>query len=186
MVNMAAQVQDGVPRTQTGDHPEEASAHGPAASAGAQDGAAHVVRMALSGFVGVVTVTVLNETARRLVPHAPRMDVIGERALRKTLRAAKLKPPQGRALYRWTMAGDLLSNTLYYSMVGGRSSQNAWRRGAVLGLAAGVGAIVLPRPLGLGRQPGERVPRTQLLTASWYLTGGLAAAAAARLLRSRD
>ena len=186
MVNPAAQAENGVGRTRDGDQDprEQASEHGPSVPAGAHDGAARVVRMALTGFIGAVTVTVFNETARRRVPHAPRLEVMGERALSKTLRTVKLDPPHGRALYRWTLVGDLLSNTLYYSLVGGGPAPRVWRRGAILGLAAGVSAVVLPRPLGLGRQPGARTPRTPALTAAWYLAGGLAAAAAARLLRS--
>lgn len=134
----------------------------------------------LGGLVGAVTVTLLNEVVRRRLPHAPRMDVIGERALAGTLEAAHVDPPRGRALYGWTMAADLVSNTLYYSLVGAGSPGGTWLRGGALGLAAGVGAVVLPRPLGLGRQPGARSPRTPLLTVAWYLAGGLAAAATAR------
>jgi hypothetical protein len=52
-------------------------------------------------------------------------------------------------------------------------------RGALLGLAAGVGAAYLPPRIGLGEQPGQRPPATQIMTVAWYLAGGLAAAAAA-------
>ncbi|GMA14991.1 hypothetical protein E5F05_12125 [Deinococcus metallilatus] len=137
------------------------------------------------GLAGAVTVTLLNEGARRLVPHAPRLDVIGERALSQSLRAAGVEPPHGDDLYRWTLASDLVSNALYYGLVGVGDPANATRRGASLGLAAGLGAVFLPRPLGLGRQPGEQPPLTQLLTVTWYLAGGLAAAATYRAL-SRD
>lgn len=138
-----------------------------------------------AGLAGAVTVTLLNEGARRVLPHAPRMDVIGERALGQSLRAAGLEPPQGEALYRWTLAADLVSNALYYSLVGVGAPGGAWPRGGALGLAAGLGAVFLPRPLGLGRQPGEQPPLTQLLTASWYLAGGLAAAATYRVACER-
>lgn len=132
------------------------------------------------GLAGAVTVTLLNEGVRRAMPHAPRMDVIGERALARSLNALGAEPPHGRALYRWTLAGDLVSNALYYRLVGARAPEKAWTRGGALGLAAGLGAALLPRPLGLGRQPGARVPQTQLLTVAWYLAGGLAAAAVSR------
>ncbi|WP_245557528.1 hypothetical protein [Deinococcus peraridilitoris] len=134
----------------------------------------------VSGVVGALTVTLLNESVRRVVPHAPRMDVIGERALSRTLDAAGLKPPRGKALYRWTMLGDLVSNSLYYALVGLGSPAGALPRGGALGLAAGLGAVVLPRPLGLGRQPNEQSPVTPLLTVAWYLAGGLSAAAVYR------
>ncbi|BDP44228.1 hypothetical protein DAETH_41970 (plasmid) [Deinococcus aetherius] len=125
------------------------------------------------GVAGAVTVTLLNEGVRRVTPHAPRMDVIGERALSEALEAVGVNPPRGDSLYRWTLLGDLASNTLYYALVGVGGPRNAWGRGGALGLAAGLGAVLLPRPLGLGRQPGERAPLTQLLTVGWYLAGGL-------------
>ncbi|WP_227978547.1 hypothetical protein [Deinococcus terrestris] len=135
-----------------------------------------------AGAAGAVTVTLLNEGVRRVLPHAPRMDVIGERALSGTLRAAGAEPPRGRDLYRATLAADLLSNALYYGLVALGQPGGHWQRGAALGLAAGVGAVVLPEPLGQGRQPGARAPRTPVLTATWYLAGGLAAAAVAGAL----
>ncbi|MBB5233775.1 hypothetical protein [Deinococcus budaensis] len=140
----------------------------------------------LGGLAGAVTVTLLNETVRRQVPHAPRMDVIGERALSGALDAAGVEPPRGEALYRWTMLGDLVSNTLYYALVGVGARQGGWARGGALGLAAGLGAVYLPEPLGLGRQPGARRPVTPVLTAAWYLAGGLAAAATYRALAGED
>lgn len=135
-----------------------------------------------SGLAGAVTVTLLNEGVRRVVPHAPRMDVIGERALSRSLNAAGVELPHGEALFRWTLAGDLVSNALYYGLVGVGAPSGVWSRGGALGLAAGLGAVFLPRPLGLGRQPGEEAPLTQLLTVTWYLAGGLAAAATYRAL----
>ncbi|EYB67852.1 hypothetical protein DEIPH_ctg032orf0102 [Deinococcus phoenicis] len=144
------------------------------------------VPVAAAGLVGAVTVTLLNEGARRVLPHAPRMEVIGERALSRSLRAADVPPPHGEALYRWTLLADIVSNSLYYSLVGTGSPRKAWPWGGALGLAAGVGGALLPRPLGLGRQPGEQAPLTPLLTVGWYLAGGLAAAATYRALAEHE
>lgn len=146
----------------------------------AQQRRAHLLRLGAVGLVGAATVTLLNETVRRTLPHSPRIEVIGERALAGSLDAVGVNPPHGAALYRWTLLGDLVSNTLYFGLVGLGTRQGAWTRGGALGLVAGVGAVALPRPLGLGRQPGARSPMTPLLTAGWYLAGGLAAAATAR------
>ncbi|MFB9993155.1 hypothetical protein ACFFLM_14375 [Deinococcus oregonensis] len=138
------------------------------------------VRIGLSGLAGAVTVTLLNETVRRRVPHAPRIERIGERALSQSLELLDVTPPRGAALYRWTLLGDLLSNSIYFGLAALGKPDGTWKRGGALGLAAGVGAVVLPQPLGLGRQPGSRQPFTPLLTVAWYLAGGLAAAAVAR------
>ena len=140
------------------------------------------LRSLASGAVGALAVTALNEGARRRVPHAPRMDVIGMRALSAMVRAVGRRPPNGRALFRSTLAGDLISNSIYYALVGAGSRQTRLSRGILLGAAAGLGAALLPPVLGLGYQPGERRPETSLMTVAWYTAGGIAAALAARLL----
>ena len=131
----------------------------------------------LSGLAGAVLLTVLHETVRQLRPaDAPRMDVLGIRGLRKLLGHAP--QPDHETAYGLTLLGDIVSNGLYYSLVG--TGRGAWARGTALGVAAGVGAVVLPGPLGLGEAPSNRTPQTQLMTIAWYLAGGLAAAGAAR------
>ena len=116
---------------------------------------------------------------RHLRPEdAPRMDVLGERGLRKLLGLANVPQPDHDTAYGLTLAGDLLSNGLYYSMVG--RGKGTWWRGALLGVAAGVGGVVLPGPLGLGEAPSNRTPQTKAMTVAWYTIGGLAAAATSR------
>jgi hypothetical protein len=44
-------------------------------------------RALISGFVGARTLTLIHETARRVNPNAPRMDILGMRAISKSLRA---------------------------------------------------------------------------------------------------
>ena len=138
-----------------------------------------------SGLAGAATLTAVHETARRRMRNAPRMDVIGMRALGRTMERAGLRRPPQRTLFRETMVGDIVSNTVWYSLVALGSPERVWRRGLLLGLAAGAGAVVLPPMLGLGRSPGTRTPRTQVLTVAWYVAGGLAAAAAARMASRR-
>src|SRR5918994_661153 len=139
-------------------------------------------RALTSGVAGALVLTGLHEAARRLLSHAPRMDVIGERALSRSLAALGQRSPRGRQLFRATLAGELLSNTLYYSIVGAAARSRALPTGLLIGLAAGLGAVLLPPRLGLGHPPGEKAPLTPLLTIAWYTAGGLAAAAVTRLL----
>jgi len=136
----------------------------------------------LSGVAGAVTLNVLHETARQVIPHAPRVEVIGMRAIARPMRALDQEPPERDTLYWITLAGDLVSNAAYYSLVGMADARQVWRRGALLGTAAGLGAAVLPPAMGLGQQPGQRFPWTHLMTIAWYLVGGLAAAATASRL----
>jgi hypothetical protein len=144
------------------------------------------LRSLTSGAIGALALTALNEGARRRVRHAPRMDVIGARALTAVLRRLGRRPPRGRALFRASLAGDLVSNTIYYSLVAAGSRQTRLSRGILLGAAAGLGAALLPPVLGLGHSPGEPRPRTSLMTLAWYTAGGVAAALAGRVLDSDE
>ena len=137
-----------------------------------------------SGLAGALTLTAVHETARRQRADAPRMDVLGIRAIVRSMEALGQEPPSASRLHDLALVGDILSNSLYYSLVGLGRREGAWLRGMLLGLAAGVGAVVLPSPLGLGAAPSNRTAATQVMTVGWYLIGGLAAAAACSLLAS--
>ena len=134
-----------------------------------------------AGIVGSTVLTLIHESVRRVNPDAPRMDILGMRSIAKTMRSLGTEPPEEDTLFGITMANDLVGNGLYYSLVG--TGKNVWLRGAILGLAAGVGGVVLPGPMGLGEAPSNRTPQTQAMTVAWYLAGGLAAAAASKLLK---
>ena len=116
------------------------------------------------------------------------MDVIGRRAIARPMRAMGVHPPAGQRLQAAALTGDIVCNTLFYSLVGlgVRRGRDVWRRGLLLGVAAGVGAAVLPPVLGLGRQPGHRGAPTHLLTILWYTLGGIAAAATFRAVSHED
>lgn len=135
-----------------------------------------------AGLAGAVVLTAIHETVRHLRPEdAPRMDVLGMRGLRKMLGTADLPQPDNDTLFNLTMAGDIISNALYYSLVG--SGRHSLRRGLLLGVAAGVGGVLLPGPLGLGEAPSNRTPQTQAMTVAWYTIGGLVAGAVGQALR---
>lgn len=137
------------------------------------------------GLAGAVVLTVVHETLRRFVPDAPRMDVLGMRSIEKLMTKADQEPPQDKdELHNWALAGDVVSNSLYYSLAG--TGKNAWWRGAVLGAAAGAGALLLPGPLGLGEEPSNKTTKTQVMTVSYYLLGGLVAAALGYALGSDE
>lgn len=137
-----------------------------------------------SGLLGACALTLIHETARRVAPGvAPRMDVLGMRAIAKTMRAVDAEPPV--QLHEAALVGDIVSNSFYYSLVGAGGGEAALRNGALLGLAAGLGALFLPGPLGLGRQPTD-APATQAMTVAWYVAGGLAAGAAYAALSSGE
>lgn len=141
----------------------------------------------LCGAVGAASLTAVHQLARRATDIAPEMDVVGMRAIVRGMRSAGADPPHGRELYGVTLAGDLIANSLYYALVAIGPRPNVWARGAVLGLAAGVGALLLPRRLGLGDPPKSDRTANQIMTVAWYLVGGLATAATVECLRqTRD
>ena len=141
-------------------------------------------RAAAAGAAGAAALTGVHQLALGLTDAAPRMDILGMRAIRRSMRTAGLQPPRGRTLYNWTLAGDFVSNSAYYSLVG--AGRRPWLRGTLLGLAAGVGALLLPRHVGLGHPPKSEYVTNQAMTIAWYLVGGLAAAATAARLHERE
>ncbi|MDY7232209.1 hypothetical protein [Hyalangium rubrum] len=130
------------------------------------------------GFIGSLSLTLIHEGARRVLGNPPRMDVLGKRSLKKGLRKLGLRPARGRRLHRQALVGDIVSNSLYYSLISVGRPRRPYLRGALLGAIAGVGAVLLPPVLGLGKRPSRASASTALLTVAWYLLGGLVAASA--------
>ncbi|QHW00941.1 hypothetical protein [Spirosoma endbachense] len=136
-----------------------------------------------SGFAGAVALNVLHETIRQFVPNAPRADILGMRSLAKVIQAIGEQPPKENKLYGMAILGDVISNSLYYSLVGINKKQSLLT-GAALGTLAGVGAVTLPGPIGLGEKPTNRTTATAMMTIGWYLFGGLVAGAVFKRLKS--
>lgn len=135
-----------------------------------------------SGLAGSAALTLVHQTARALTDLAPRADILGMRAIAKAVRKTGAQSPPDDRLYPLALAGDLLGNTLYYSLVGTAEGLSALLRGSALGLAAGAGALALPGPMGLGSRPTNRTLPTQVMTVAWYLIGGLVAAGVSTVL----
>jgi hypothetical protein len=137
------------------------------------------------GLAGAATITLLHESIKRVVPEAPRMDRLGMQAISKGLKKTGNKVPNEDALFAITMAGDLISNALYYSAAGIGSEKNIWIRSSVLGLAAGLGAVLLPKHLGLDERNSNRTVATQVMTVGLYVTGALVTTAVIKLLNKK-
>lgn len=144
-----------------------------------------LVKALIGGFAGAIALNLLHETVRRFDRQAPRVDLIGEEALSKGLKAVGIDPPQGDKLYAATLAGDIFSNGLYYSAIGIGAPKFLWIRAAVIGLSAGIGALELPEPMGLDDTPVTRSERTEVMTVSWYLFGALVTAAVLTALKDK-
>ncbi len=126
-----------------------------------------------SGLIGALAVSAVHETIRRILPKAPRMDKLGMQAISILLERAGHKRPSERELYFIAMAGDIISNGLYYSIANSDDKKKTIIKGAALGAAAGFGAVLLPGPLGLKEEYSNKSVQTKALTFSLYLFGGI-------------
>ncbi len=139
-----------------------------------------------SGLAGASVLTLIHETLRRINPNAPRMDLLGMNALAKGLRSLNENVPNKSKLFLLTMAGDIIGNSLYYSLTGLGAKKNIWLKGSLLGLGAGLGAVLLPKPLGLIVAPSNRTTQTKLMTIALYTVGGIVTAAVAHLADRKE
>ncbi len=134
------------------------------------------------GVAGATALTLIHEAVKKVIPQAPRLDLLGMHALSKGLKIIGARTPQERRLYGWSLTGDLISNSIFYSFAGIGKKENALAKGAALGLAAGLGAVLLPKPLGLREDASNRTLQTKLMTIGFYVIGGLVAAGVMKLL----
>lgn len=136
------------------------------------------------GLAGTLTVASLHEALKRVTHDAPRMDLLNIALIRKGFKSMNKEVPEKDELERWAVGGELLCDTAYYGLAGMGGKKGVWLRGALLGLVAGVTAVVLPRPLGLPEEPSNKTSATQLMTIGLYLMGGLATSAITELVEN--
>ena len=141
---------------------------------------------AVGGFAGACALTLINQIIAKVDKKAPRLDLLGMNAVAKFVKSPKGAPDIVQQLLQMSVAGDLISNTLYYGLAGGGSKQKTLVKGALLGLGAGLGAVALPKPMGLDETPTNLTPRTQALTVLYYVLGGLVAAATINAIQEND
>jgi hypothetical protein len=137
------------------------------------------------GFAGALALNILHETYKRLDEEAPRVDLVGEEALTKTVESVGLEAPKGNKLFGATLAADVISNAMYFSAIGVGKKENILLRGMGYGLAAGIGAVTLTKPLGLNDTPVTKTNKTKVLTVAWYLVGGIVAALTIKALKDK-
>lgn len=144
------------------------------------------LRMIASGVAGAAALTAAHQVVKETVPDAPRMDVLGMRGIEQLCEKMGWKTPNSKVLFGSALVGDLVSNAIYYSPVGSSKGGSALGKGLSLGLMAGLGAVKVPELIGLGKDASAKNPRQMLMTVGLYVLGGLAAAAAATLIPSRE
>ena len=131
----------------------------------------------IAGFTGAGALTVMHQKLQKTNENAPRMDLLAMNALAKFLKLPQDKLNNDPEAYNLTLLGDIISNSLYYSLIGIGGKNKIFLRGAALGLLAGIGAVVLPEYLHLNPAYSGRTKETKALTILLYVLGGIAASA---------
>jgi hypothetical protein len=139
----------------------------------------------IGGLAGAVALNLLHETVKRLDPDAPRIDLVGEEGMNRLMKKAGEEPLEGNALFAATLAGDIVTNALYYSTIGAGNQKHLLRRGVTVGLSAGLGALALTRKMGFDDSPITRTNKTKLMTVGYYVFGGIVAATTIKALRKK-
>jgi hypothetical protein len=138
-----------------------------------------------AGLAGAVALNVLHEFLKNKRT-TPRIDFLGEQALQKTVRYFGGNITDTDDLYKLTLAGDLISNTIYYSRVASAKRQHLFGRAIAMGLIAGIGAVKLPEPLGLNPKSVAKTDQVKSMTVGYYLFGALVTALVASALKKKD
>ena len=131
------------------------------------------VKNLIAGAAGAIALNVLHETLKKESDDVPRVDLLGEDAVQKVLKYFGSSVPDKASLYKTTLAGDLISNTLYYSLIGAGNQKYLWPKAVFLGLTAGIGAVKLPEPMGLDPEPVTKTDQVKVLTVGYYIFGAI-------------
>lgn len=129
----------------------------------------------IGGLVGATVLTALNQAVGKIVPQAPRLDILGMNLAGSVLKRVQASVPSNKLLFPLALAGDLLGNSLYYGLVGRGTTRQVIAKGTGLGLAAGLAAVLIPPKTALPESTTSRTTATKIMTVAWYTLGGLAA-----------
>lgn len=138
-----------------------------------------------AGLAGAVALNVLHESLKNK-RDTPRIDFLGEQALQKTVRYFGGNITDTDDLYKATLAGDIVSNTIYYSMIASAKPGIIWPKAIAMGLIAGFGAIKLPEPLGLNPKPVAKTDGIKAMTVGYYVFGALVTALVASAFKGKQ
>lgn len=135
----------------------------------------------LAGLGGAIVLNLLHESFKKSKVDSPRVDLVGEEALQKVFGFFGNRINDKQTLYNATLAGDLISNAAYYSMIGNSPNQ-LFGKAISLGLVAGIGAVAVPEQIGLDAEPVAKNTQVKAMTVGYYVIGALATAAILKML----
>ena len=139
------------------------------------------IRNMAAGLMGSVALNILHEVIRKNIINVPQINLIGAEAVNKTLSQYGRPIQNPDDLHKVTLELDLLTNAAYYSAIGGKGKY-IWPKAVAMGLSAGIGALKLPKPLGLDPTPVTETTQKQVMTVGYYLFGALVTALALKTI----
>ncbi|MBA3314640.1 MAG: hypothetical protein M3552_08090 [Planctomycetota bacterium] len=138
----------------------------------------------VSGLVGAAAVTGLNYLGQRISSQAPRLDELGRQAVRKTSRNVAGTQPSEQTVQATALGGDLMTNSMIYSLAGVGRAKRPEMRGLLAGVAMGAAVVLLAPMLGFGKRTTGIGPKGKAMAVGQYALGGLAAGLTHRVQRS--
>lgn len=137
-----------------------------------------------AGVAGALALNILHEGARHILADAPRVDLVGERAVERAAMQLGASRPGAVARYAGALSADIIANSVYFASFLRGEVRHPVARGLMAGLAAGLSTTWLAPAVGLAK-PARRA-RTRAMTVAWYLGGGLAAGGVYMLLTRKS
>lgn len=126
----------------------------------------HIGAALAAGLGGAVVLNVMHEIIRKNFDNVPEVNEVGEQALDKMLSSTGIQL-NDKELYGATLAADVVSNALYYSALATNKA------GILSGILGGIGAVELPKYLGLDDKPVAATDQKKLMTIAYYTLGAL-------------
>ncbi|WP_312079087.1 hypothetical protein [Chryseobacterium sp.] len=125
-----------------------------------------MIKKLIAGLGGAIALNLLHEIVRKSCKDVPHVSEVGEEALEKMTEGTVLEIKNPDQLYAATLAGDVISNTIYYATT-------ATTHNFASGIIAGVSAIALPQKLGLDPDPVASTNKKKIMTVGYYLFGAI-------------
>lgn len=138
----------------------------------------NALQLVATGLAGSTSLTGVHQSLRNK-KSTPRVDLLGQQALRKIFGIQSNK--KEKETYWGSLAGDLLFNTAYYSIVA--KSKRPVMTGTFLGLGAGIMALLAPNFMNLDKKNVKKDSKQKWITVGYYTLGGVVAGLVAHAVR---
>lgn len=140
-----------------------------------------LIKLITTGLAGSTALTGLHEALKNM-NGTPRVDLLGKEALEKVFGNGESRISEN-TLYWGSIAGDLLSNSAFYSIIA--KAKNPMFTGAIIGGVVGTFTLVSPNLFGLNKNHVRSTETKKYITLGYYIFGGLAAGFVAKMMKEK-